>query len=152
MKYQVKRFSSIYRVIPQEYLQSLKLIEDKEIRKHSIQGKDGFRDIPGILWPVPQDQLQDIDLGDKIGVVTIYFQEVQPGESLGYSSSTNSWILLNKKLKVGGGVIEDLPRYFLQRSVMLKEQADLKQLTGGPDDLIISKWLSFYYSLVEKYL
>lgn len=151
MKYQVKRFSSIYRVIPQEYLQSLKLIEDKEIRKHSIQGKDGFRDIPGILWPVPQDQLQDIDLGDKIGVVTIYFQEVQPGESLGYSSSTNSWILLNKKLKVGG-VIEDLPRYFLQRSVMLKEQADLKQLTGGPDDLIISKWLSFYYSLVEKYL
>lgn len=151
MKYQVKRFSSIYRVIPQEYLQSLKLIEDKEIRKHSIQGKDGFRDIPGILWPVPQDQLQDIDLSDKIGVVTIYFQEVQPGESLGYSSSTNSWILLNKKLKVEG-VIEDLPRYFLQRSVMLKEQADLKQLTGGPDDLIISKWLSFYYSLVEKYL
>lgn len=151
MKYQVKRFSSIYRVIPQEYLQSLKLIEDKEIRKHSIQGKDGFRDIPGILWPVPQDQLQDIDLGDKVGVVTIYFQEVQPGESLGYSSSTNSWILLNKKLKVEG-VIEDLPRYFLQRSVMLKEQADLKQLTGGPDDLIISKWLSFYYSLVEKYL
>lgn len=151
MKYQVKRFSSIYRVIPQEYLQSLKLIEDKEIRKHSIQGKDGFRDIPGILWPVPQDQLLDIDLGDKIGVVTIYFQEVQPGESLGYSSSTNSWILLNKKLKVEG-VIEDLPRYFLQRSVMIKEQADLKQLTGGPDDLIISKWLSFYYSLVEKYL
>lgn len=151
MKYQVKRFSSIYRVIPQEYLQSLKLIEDKEIRKHSIQGKDGFRDIPGILWPVPQDQLQDIDLGDKIGVVTIYFQEVQSGESLGYSSSTNSWILLNKKLEVEG-VIEDLPRYFLQRSVMLKEQADLKQLTGGPDDLIISKWLSFYYSLVEKYL
>ena len=151
MKYQVKRFSSIYRVIPQEYLQSLKLIEDKEIRKHSIQGKDGFRDIPGILWPVPQDQLQDIDLGDKVGVVTIYFQEVQPGESLGYSSSTNSWILLNKKLKVEG-VIEDLPRYFLQRSVMLNEQADLKQLTGGPDDLIISKWLSFYYSLVEKYL
>ena len=151
MKYQVKRFSSIYRVIPQEYLQSLKLIEDKEIRKHSIQGKDGFRDIPGILWPVPQDQLQDIDLGDKVGVVTIYCQEVQPGESLGYSSSTNSWILLNKKLKVEG-VIEDLPRYFLQRSVMLKEQADLKQLTGGPDDLIISKWLSFYYSLVEKYL
>lgn len=151
MKYQVKRFSSIYRVIPQEYLQSLKLIEDKEIRKHSIQGKDGFRDIPSILWPVPQDQLQDIDLGDKIGIVTIYFQEVQPGESLGYSSSTNSWILLNNKLKVEG-VIEDLPRYFLQRSVMLKEQADLKQLTGGPDDLIISKWLSFYYSLVEKYL
>lgn len=151
MKYQVKRFSSIYRVIPQEYLQSLKLIEDKEIRKHSIQGKDGFRDIPSILWPVPQDQLQDVDLGDKIGIVTIYFQEVQPGESLGYSSSTNSWILLNKKLKVEG-VIEDLPRYFLQRSVMLKEQADLKQLTGSPDDLIISKWLSFYYSLVEKYL
>lgn len=151
MKYQVKRFSSIYRVIPQEYLQSLKLIKDKEIRKHSIQGKDGFRDIPSILWPVPQDQLQDVDLGDKIGIVTIYFQEVQPGESLGYSSSTNSWILLNKKLKVEG-VIEDLPRYFLQRSVMLKEQADLKQLTGGPDDLIISKWLSFYYSLVEKYL
>lgn len=151
MKYQVKRFSSIYRVIPQEYLQSLKLIEDKEIRKHSIQGKDGFKDIPSILWPVPQDQLQDIDLGDKIGIVTIYFQEVQPGESLGYSSSTNSWILLNNKLKVEG-VIEDLPRYFLQRSVMLKEQADLKQLTGGPDDLIISKWLSFYYSLVEKYL
>jgi len=151
MKYQVKRFSSIYRVIPQEYLQSLKLIEDKEIRKHSIQGKDGFRDIPSILWPVPQDQLQDVDLGDKIGIVTIYFQEVQPGESLGYSSSTNSWILLNNKLKVEG-VIEDLPRYFLQRSVMLKEQADLKQLTGGPDDLIISKWLSFYYSLVEKYL
>ena len=151
MKYQVKRFSSIYRVIPQEYLQSLKLIEDKEIRKHSIQGKDGFRDIPSILWPVPQDQLQDVDLGDKIGIITIYFQEVQPGESLGYSSSTNSWILLNNKLKVEG-VIEDLPRYFLQRSVMLKEQADLKQLTGGPDDLIISKWLSFYYSLVEKYL
>ena len=54
----IKRFSSIYRIIPEDYLNSLRLIKDWEIRIHTINNKKGLFDVPGILWPIPQEKLE----------------------------------------------------------------------------------------------
>lgn len=150
----IKRFSSIYRIIPEDYLNSLRLIKDWEIRIHTINNKKGLFDVPGILWPIPQEKLETF-LNPLLNIpITIYYKNKERLNSEYLGCSKNGiWYLLNKDFNILEEINSSLKDFFIKRTLSYKNLAINNNLMKRiEDNKIIIKWLDFYLYLIEKYL